>query len=192
MNIVDGKKTQVKTQKCINFGENWISSWVSCFCTFKVLWKKPFSMLVMWPRLKWMRKEIGKCGEKSLSGEKSCYNFGNNTLLNSEWQNLRWATTTNMWFCEKHFSILCDKSWSEQGQYSCEFVKTTILNYMWQNLRWMKTIVNVVLWEEHFSSCDKSWSNQEAWRKHVNFWSEWKGHESMTILKPPFWKHGHN
>jgi hypothetical protein len=23
MNIVDGKKTQVKTQKCINFGEIW-------------------------------------------------------------------------------------------------------------------------------------------------------------------------
>jgi hypothetical protein len=73
----------------------------------KVLWKKPFSILVMWPRLKWMRKEIGECGEKSLSEEKSRYNFGNNTLLNSMWQKLRWATTTVMWFCEKHTSQFC-------------------------------------------------------------------------------------
>jgi hypothetical protein len=28
-----------------------------------------------------MRKEIGECGEKSLSKEKSHYNFGNNMLI---------------------------------------------------------------------------------------------------------------
>jgi hypothetical protein len=102
-----GKKIRVKTQKYIDFGEIWVSPQVSCFCTFKVLWKKPFSIVVMWPRLKWMRKEIGECGQKLLSKEKSHYNFGNNMLLNSMWQKLRWTRTTVIWFCEKHISQFC-------------------------------------------------------------------------------------
>jgi hypothetical protein len=88
MNVVDKKKTWVKTQKCIDFGEIWVSPWVSYFCVSTVLWEEPFSLVAMWRRLKWMRREVTKQGKKLLCEERSWCDF--------------------LW--EEYFSILCDKS----------------------------------------------------------------------------------
>jgi hypothetical protein len=61
----------------------------------------------------------------------------------------------------------------------CGFVKNKLFNSMWERLKWARIEIIMILWEEHLSNCDGSWIDR-------------KGFESMIVLKPPFWKHGHS
>lgn len=84
MNVLDKEKTWVKTKKCIDFGEIWVSPWVSYFCVFRVLWEEPFSLVAM------ISSNVTKA---EVNEDNSHYDFVKSTFLNFVWQKPRWMKT---------------------------------------------------------------------------------------------------